>query len=56
MKQESKKIKVLIADDHGIVRAGLASILGFEDDIAVVGEANNGLHAVESQGKCPRRR
>ena len=46
MKQESKKIKVLIADDHGIVRAGLASILGFEDDIAVVGEANNGLHAV----------
>lgn len=47
MKQESKKIKVLIADDHGIVRAGLASILGFEDDIAVVGEANNGLHAVE---------
>lgn len=46
MKQGSKKIKVLIADDHGIVRAGLASILGFEDDIAVVGEANNGLHAV----------
>lgn len=46
MKQESKKIKVLIADDHGIVRAGLTSILGFEDDIAVVGEANNGLHAV----------
>ena len=46
MKQESKKIKVLIADDHGIVRAGLASILGFEDDIAVVGEASNGLHAV----------
>ena len=46
MKQESKKIKVIIADDHGIVRAGLASILGFEDDIAVVGEANNGLHAV----------
>jgi DNA-binding NarL/FixJ family response regulator len=47
MKQGSKKIKILIADDHGIVRAGLASILGFEDDIAVVGEANNGLHAVE---------
>jgi NarL family two-component system response regulator LiaR len=46
MKQGSKKIKVLIADDHGIVRAGLASILGFEDDITVVGEANNGLHAV----------
>ena len=42
-----KKIKVLIADDHSIVRAGLSSILGFEDDIAVVGEAANGLQAVE---------
>lgn len=47
MKQKAKKIKVLIADDHGIVRAGLASILGFEDDIVVVGEAANGLQAVE---------
>lgn len=46
MKQETKKIKVLIADDHGIVRAGLASILGFEDDISIVGEASNGLQAV----------
>ena len=46
MKQEAKKIKVLIADDHGIVRAGLASILGFEDDISIVGEASNGLQAV----------
>ena len=42
-----KKIKVLIADDHSIVRAGLSSILGFEDDITVVGEAANGLQAVE---------
>ena len=41
-----KKIKVLIADDHGVVRAGLASILSFEDDIAVVGEATNGLQAI----------
>ena len=42
-----KKIKILIADDHSIVRAGLSSILGFEDDITVVGEAANGLQAVE---------
>ena len=46
MKQEPKKIKILIADDHGIVRAGLASILGFEDDILIIGEASNGLQAV----------
>ena len=42
-----KKIKILIADDHSIVRAGLSSILGFEDDITVVGEAANGRQAVE---------
>ena len=32
-----KKIKVLIADDHAIVRTGLATILGTESDIDVVG-------------------
>lgn len=42
------KIKVLIADDHALVRAGLATVLGFEDDIEVVGEASNGRKAIES--------
>lgn len=42
-----QKIKVLIADDHGVVRAGLISILAFEEDIEVVGEAANGIQALK---------
>lgn len=41
------KIKVLIADDHTIVRIGLATLLGVEKDIEVVGEAKNGDMAVK---------
>ena len=41
-----KKIRVLIADDHSVVRMGLAALLGAEDDIEVVGEAKNGDEAV----------
>ena len=40
------KIRVLIADDHTIVRIGLATLLGAEKDIEVVGEAKNGEMAV----------
>ncbi len=40
------KIKVLIADDHTIVRIGLATLLNTEKDIEVVGEAKNGDMAV----------
>jgi len=40
------KIKVLIADDHQIVRMGLATILRPARDMAVVGEAKNGIEAV----------
>ena len=41
-----KKIKVLIADDHAIVRMGLAALISAESDIEVVGEAKNGIEAV----------
>jgi DNA-binding NarL/FixJ family response regulator len=41
-------IRVLIADDHSLVRAGYRSILGDEDDIDVVGEAKDGAEAVEA--------
>ena len=47
MKTVALKIRVLIADDHKIVRAGLASLLGTEGDIDVVGQAANGREAVE---------
>ena len=40
------KIRVVLADDHNIVRQGLVSILRMERDIEVVGEASNGAQAV----------
>ena len=39
-------IRVLIADDHSLVRAGFQSVLSIESDITVVGEARNGAEAV----------
>lgn len=41
-----KKISVLIADDHTIVRIGLRTLLSYAEDIEVVGEARNGEQAV----------
>ncbi len=40
------QIRILIADDHQIVRMGLIAIFRKEKDIAVVGEARNGIEAV----------
>ena len=40
------ELKLIIADDHQIVRMGLATILAKESDIKVVGEAKNGIEAV----------
>lgn len=39
-------IRVLLADDHQVMREGLASLLLEEDDMAVVGEASDGLEAL----------
>ena len=41
-----KRIRVLIADDHKIVRMGLAALLATERDLQLVGEADNGIEAV----------
>ncbi|HEY6781182.1 MAG TPA: response regulator transcription factor, partial [Thermoleophilaceae bacterium] len=40
-------IRVLIADDHGIVRSGLRMLLERHTDLAVVGEAGDGVEALE---------
>jgi len=40
-------IRVLCADDHPLVRKGIASLLANETDIVLVGEASNGREAVE---------
>ena len=44
-------IRVLLADDHAVVRAGLKAVLGTVRDIEVVGEARNGREAVEMFGR-----
>lgn len=41
-----KEIRILLADDHSIVRTGIAAILGYEKDITVVGEAEDGEEAI----------
>jgi len=41
------KIRVLIADDHAILREGLRALLNLTDDIEVVGEAVDGRQAVD---------
>lgn len=41
------KIRVIVADDHAIVRDGISSLLSTEPDIEVVAEATNGREAVE---------
>ncbi len=40
-------IRLLIADDHALVRSGLRSMVEKEPDVEVVGEAHNGREAVE---------
>ncbi len=45
-RQETGKIRVLIVDDHTILRAGLRMMLNAQPDIEVVGEASDGHQAV----------
>ena len=42
-----RKLRILIADDHSLVRIGLKSMLGFQPDMEVVGEAPDGERAIE---------
>ena len=46
MMSRTPMIRVLIVDDHTIVRRGLKAFLAQTDDIQVIGEADNGLEAV----------
>lgn len=45
--EEVEKIKVLIVDDHQVVRQGLRTFLELHEDISVIGEAEDGREAVE---------
>ncbi len=45
------KIRVVIADDHAILREGVRALLQLHADIEVVGEASNGTEAIEAAGR-----
>jgi DNA-binding NarL/FixJ family response regulator len=45
--ETSHRIRVLVVDDHPVVRHGLIAILRYEPDIEVVGDAADGLEAVQ---------
>ena len=49
--QRPMSIRVLVADDQSMVRAGFRMLLGGEEDIEVVAEASNGLEAVEKAAR-----
>ncbi|MCB2188742.1 MAG: response regulator transcription factor [Deltaproteobacteria bacterium] len=43
-----EKLRILIVDDHSVVREGIRQILSAEEDMEVVGEASDGLEALEA--------
>ena len=46
------KIRLLLADDHPVVRAGLCTLLSAQPDMEVVGQADSGVGAVERALEC----
>jgi len=42
------QIRVLVADDHAVLRDGIRALLAMADDVEVVGEAADGLEAIEA--------
>ncbi len=46
-----KKIRILVVDDQNVVREGLIAILSFQTDMEVVGDAQDGIEALEQARK-----
>ena len=43
-----KKIRVVLADDHAVLRMGIRSLLNQSEDIQVIGEASTGVEAIRA--------
>jgi two-component system, NarL family, response regulator NreC len=50
-KNRKKKVTIVLADDHKMVREGIRFLLESENDFSVIGEAANGLDAVKMVNK-----
>src|SRR5450756_542052 len=50
-KQMANKIKVLLVDDHPLVREGLANLINQQPDLEICGEAGNEPQAIELIGR-----
>ena len=49
----TKKIRIILADDHPVVRDGLKGMIASQQDLSVVGEAGNGEELLSLAGKVP---
>jgi YesN/AraC family two-component response regulator len=47
MSDEATPIRILVADDHPIVREGVAALVGGEPGMSIVGQASNGREAIQ---------
>ena len=47
MIDEASPIRILVADDHPIVREGVAALVGGQPDMSIVGQASNGREAIQ---------
>ena len=50
--EDKRKVRILVVDDESVVREGIVAILALQSDIEVVGEATNGLQAMELARKA----
>lgn len=49
---QPRALRVLLADDHAFIREGLKALIALQDDIEVVGEAEDGAEAIRLSGAC----
>jgi DNA-binding NarL/FixJ family response regulator len=52
MAVSDKRIRILTVDDHPLLRDGIAALIEGQPDMELVGEAGNGLEAVDCYSKC----
>ena len=50
--EDSGKIRILLADDHVVVRVGLSTAIRGEPDMEIVAEKSSGPDAIEAYGQC----